>query len=198
MTRTGRPVKLLGRPARRSRRISPRGCSTVRPAGRRRVGQPTPSATRSRLPASRSRTPLTDRSGACRVPGNSQRKGAIKKTGKGNPTAGSGGRVRRGLEGKEPRPRRRTGRTTRPTRRRPVTRRSPAAARVARWAKGGGDHQSGSRGGTPSSRHCVRAARHLGVARRGPARQSGCARSSRSRPTRASPCSRCPTSSSTG
>ena len=29
--------------------------------------------------------------------GNSQRKGAIKKTGKGNPTAGSGGRVRRGL-----------------------------------------------------------------------------------------------------
>jgi 23S rRNA (guanosine2251-2'-O)-methyltransferase len=38
------------------------------------------------------------------VPGNSQRKGAIKKTGKGNPTAGSGGRVRRGLEGKGPTP----------------------------------------------------------------------------------------------
>ncbi|MDF9717396.1 23S rRNA (guanosine(2251)-2'-O)-methyltransferase RlmB [Nocardioides sp. ChNu-153] len=37
--------------------------------------------------------------------GNSQRKGAIKKTGKGNPTAGSGGRVRRGLEGKGPTPR---------------------------------------------------------------------------------------------
>ena len=36
--------------------------------------------------------------------GNSQRKGAIKKTGKGNPTAGSGGRVRRGLEGKGPTP----------------------------------------------------------------------------------------------
>jgi 23S rRNA (guanosine2251-2'-O)-methyltransferase len=38
------------------------------------------------------------------VAGNSQRKGAIKKTGKGNPTAGSGGRVRRGLEGKGPTP----------------------------------------------------------------------------------------------
>ncbi|HEX7738857.1 MAG TPA: 23S rRNA (guanosine(2251)-2'-O)-methyltransferase RlmB [Marmoricola sp.] len=36
--------------------------------------------------------------------GNSQRKGAIKRTGKGNPTAGSGGRVRRGLEGKGPTP----------------------------------------------------------------------------------------------
>lgn len=37
--------------------------------------------------------------------GNSQRRGAIKKTGKGNPTAGSGGRVRRSLEGKGPTPR---------------------------------------------------------------------------------------------
>ena len=36
--------------------------------------------------------------------GNSQRKGAIKKTGKGNPTAGSGGRVKRGLEGRGPTP----------------------------------------------------------------------------------------------
>jgi len=36
--------------------------------------------------------------------GNSQRKGSIKKSGKGNPTAGSGGRVRRGLEGKGPTP----------------------------------------------------------------------------------------------
>lgn len=36
--------------------------------------------------------------------GNSQRKGAIKKSGKGNPTAGSGGRVRRGLEGRGPTP----------------------------------------------------------------------------------------------
>ncbi len=36
--------------------------------------------------------------------GNSQRKGAIKKTGKGNPTAGSGGRVKRALEGRGPTP----------------------------------------------------------------------------------------------
>jgi 23S rRNA (guanosine2251-2'-O)-methyltransferase len=38
------------------------------------------------------------------VPGNSSRRGAVRKTGKGNPTAGSGGRVRRGLEGKGPTP----------------------------------------------------------------------------------------------
>jgi 23S rRNA (guanosine2251-2'-O)-methyltransferase len=39
------------------------------------------------------------------MPGNSKRKGAIKKTGKGNPTAGSGGRRRQGLEGRGPTPR---------------------------------------------------------------------------------------------
>src|ERR1700712_159779 len=38
------------------------------------------------------------------MPGNSQRRGAIKRTGKGNPTVGSGGRVKRGLEGKGPTP----------------------------------------------------------------------------------------------
>lgn len=42
------------------------------------------------------------------MPGNSQRKGAVRKTGKGvgntGRTAGSGGRVRRGLEGKGPTP----------------------------------------------------------------------------------------------
>jgi 23S rRNA (guanosine2251-2'-O)-methyltransferase len=37
------------------------------------------------------------------VPGNSQRKGAVRRKGRGN-TAGSGGRVRRGLEGKGPTP----------------------------------------------------------------------------------------------
>jgi 23S rRNA (guanosine2251-2'-O)-methyltransferase len=36
--------------------------------------------------------------------GNSSRRGAIKKSGKGNPTAGSGGRVKRGLEGRGPTP----------------------------------------------------------------------------------------------
>jgi 23S rRNA (guanosine2251-2'-O)-methyltransferase len=37
------------------------------------------------------------------LPGNSQRKGAVRRKGKGN-TAGSGGRVRRGLEGRGPTP----------------------------------------------------------------------------------------------
>ncbi len=37
------------------------------------------------------------------MPGNSQRKGAVRRKGKSN-TAGSGGRVRRGLEGKGPTP----------------------------------------------------------------------------------------------
>ena len=37
------------------------------------------------------------------MPGNSNRKGAIRKTAK-KPTVGSGGRVRRGLEGKGPTP----------------------------------------------------------------------------------------------
>jgi 23S rRNA (guanosine2251-2'-O)-methyltransferase len=36
--------------------------------------------------------------------GNSSRRGSIKKTGKGNATAGSGGRVKRGLEGRGPTP----------------------------------------------------------------------------------------------
>jgi 23S rRNA (guanosine2251-2'-O)-methyltransferase len=38
------------------------------------------------------------------MPGNSKRRGAVKRSGKGNPTAGSGGRRRRGLEGKGPTP----------------------------------------------------------------------------------------------
>ena len=38
------------------------------------------------------------------MPGNSRRQGAIRRSGKGNPTAGSGGRRRRGLEGKGPTP----------------------------------------------------------------------------------------------
>src|SRR3954464_12998341 len=44
---------------------------------------------------------LTKKTG---VPGNSQRKGAVRKKPRGNPTAGSGGRVKRGLEGKGPTP----------------------------------------------------------------------------------------------
>src|SRR3954447_26791005 len=38
------------------------------------------------------------------MPGNSSRRGAVRKTSKGNATAGSGGRRRRGLEGKGPTP----------------------------------------------------------------------------------------------
>jgi 23S rRNA (guanosine2251-2'-O)-methyltransferase len=38
------------------------------------------------------------------MPGNSKRKGAIRSSSKGNPTAGSGGRRKRGLEGKGPTP----------------------------------------------------------------------------------------------
>ena len=42
--------------------------------------------------------------GAALMAGNSKRRGAIKSSGKGNPTAGSGGRRRKGLEGKGPTP----------------------------------------------------------------------------------------------
>src|SRR6476661_2159818 len=38
------------------------------------------------------------------MPGNSKRPGAVRKRAGGNPTAGSGGRRRRGLEGKGPTP----------------------------------------------------------------------------------------------
>ena len=61
----------------------------------------TPSASRSPTPR---RAPLDPaRDGSVDMPGNSQRKGAVRRKGKGN-TAGSGGRVRRGLEGKGPTP----------------------------------------------------------------------------------------------
>jgi 23S rRNA (guanosine2251-2'-O)-methyltransferase len=57
------------------------------------------------------------------MPGSSRRKGAIRKAKKGNPTAGSGGRIKRGLEGKGPTP--------------PATARTghPAARRAAAQAK---------------------------------------------------------------
>ena len=38
------------------------------------------------------------------MPGNSSRRGAVRKSSKGNATAGSGGRRRKGLEGKGPTP----------------------------------------------------------------------------------------------
>ncbi len=95
---------------RRSTSWWPGFSNSARRRGRPRTSPPpTRSATGSRLPASRSKTPPPDRSGpsiqeATDMAGNSQRKGSIKKTGKGNPTAGSGGRVKRGLEGRGPTP----------------------------------------------------------------------------------------------
>ena len=58
------------------------------------------------------------------MPRSSQRRGAVRKAKKGNPTAGSGGRIRRGLEGKGPTPPA-TARTGHP-----AARRATAAARA--------------------------------------------------------------------
>src|SRR3954451_5450973 len=68
--------------------------------------------------------------------GNSSRRGAIKKTGKGNPTAGSGGRGKRGLEGRGPTPKAkdREGHVAYKTRKR-----AEKAVPRRRPAKGGGD-----------------------------------------------------------
>jgi 23S rRNA (guanosine2251-2'-O)-methyltransferase len=76
------------------------------------------------------------------VPGNSKRKGAIRKTSKGNPTAGSGGRVRRGLEGKGPTPKA----SDRPQHKAYRDKRA-AAKRAARPGGAGGRSRSASRGG---------------------------------------------------
>jgi 23S rRNA (guanosine2251-2'-O)-methyltransferase len=71
------------------------------------------------------------------VPGNSQRKGAVRRSGKGN-TAGSGGRVRRGLEGKGPTPKA-EDRPYHPAYRakRSAARRTPEKARPARTGRPG-------------------------------------------------------------
>ena len=72
--------------------------------------------------------------------GNSKRKGAIKKTGKGNPTAGSGGRVRRGLEGKGPTPKAKD---------RPYHKAHKLAQKTAKSDRAGssGSRRSGGKGG---------------------------------------------------
>jgi 23S rRNA (guanosine2251-2'-O)-methyltransferase len=62
------------------------------------------------------------------MPGSSRRKGAVRKARKGNPTAGSGGRVRRGLEGKGPTPPA-EARTGHPAARRAAAARTKAATR---------------------------------------------------------------------
>src|SRR6185437_864032 len=62
---------------------------------------PTRSGIGSKTPASRSPTPATAHSGHWNpMAGNSQRRGAIRKTSKKAPTVGSGGQRRRGLEGR--------------------------------------------------------------------------------------------------
>ena len=74
------------------------------------------------------------------MPGNSQRRGAIKKAGKGNPTAGSGGRVRRGLEGKGPTPKAKD-RPYHKAHKKAKEERSSSGRSRRPLKKGGGDHE---------------------------------------------------------
>ena len=83
-----------------------------------------------------------DSEGSPLMAGNSQRRGAIKKTGKGNPTAGSGGRRRKGLEGKGPtpkaneRPNHKTYKMDRAADRREVARPKRKPGTQAEWISG--------------------------------------------------------------
>jgi 23S rRNA (guanosine2251-2'-O)-methyltransferase len=74
------------------------------------------------------------------MPGSSRRRGAVRKAKKGNPTAGSGGRIRRGLEGKGPTPPA-EARTGHPARRRAVAAAKAKAASKDR-AKRAGDRRA--------------------------------------------------------
>ena len=86
--------------------------------------------------------------------GNSQRKGAIKKSGKGNPTAGSGGRVKRGLEGKGPTPKAKD---------RPYHQAYKAAKRAEKSAARGPRRRRGTVGVGGAGRNSVVVARRAGV-----------------------------------
>ena len=97
--------------------------------------------------------------------GNSQRKGAIKKTGKGNPTAGSGGRVKRGLEGRGPTPKAKD-RPNHKVYKEQNRQAQKAAARPKRRVTKGGDSEWWL-DATPSSRRCGQHAGHRAVRRRG-------------------------------
>ena len=126
------------------------------------------------------------------MPGNSQRKGAVAQAGKGN-TAGSGGRVRRGLEGKGPTPKaedrpyhRRTGQEGRRAPDRRTGQRPPRerrrTGRPGRRAGVGRRAQRGAGGAArPRSRSRPR------TSPRAPSATTGCARSSSSPPSTASP-----------
>ncbi len=81
------------------------------------------------------------------MPGNSQRKGAVRRKGKGN-TAGSGGRVRQGLEGKGPTPRA----EDRPYHSAHKARQAqPAGARPAGGTRAGGPRTGAPRTGKPGA-----------------------------------------------
>jgi 23S rRNA (guanosine2251-2'-O)-methyltransferase len=75
------------------------------------------------------------------MPGNSQRKGAVRRKGKGN-TAGSGGRVRRGLEGRGPTPK---------AEERPYHKAYKARQEVAGRTASGGSRTGQSRTGRPGT-----------------------------------------------
>ncbi|MGH3414209.1 MAG: 23S rRNA (guanosine(2251)-2'-O)-methyltransferase RlmB [Marmoricola sp.] len=90
--------------------------------------------------------------------GNSRRRGAIRKSGKGNPTAGSGGRRRRGLEGKGPtpraedRPHHKAHRARQQARQRPGTRpKRGARTQEAEWVAGRNPVVEALRAGVPVS-----------------------------------------------
>jgi 23S rRNA (guanosine2251-2'-O)-methyltransferase len=68
--------------------------------------------------------------------GNSKRKGAVRRSTKGNPTAGSGGRVRRGLEGRGPTPKAKDRPYHQQYKKRAAAEKT---ARARRPAKGSGD-----------------------------------------------------------
>ena len=72
------------------------------------------------------------------MPGSSKRRGAIRKSAKGNPTAGSGGRRRRGLEGRGPTPKAKD-RPGHPAQRRARAAERERDRRPARKSSGDGD-----------------------------------------------------------
>lgn len=97
-------------------------------------------------------TQYSDHKDGGNMPGNSKRRGAVRRRQGGNPTAGSGGRVRRGLKGKGPTPKAQE-RTSHPAKKvadaqlRAQSRRPKATGpRVSGGAAGGG-RAPGRRGG---------------------------------------------------
>ena len=124
--------------------------------------------------------------------GNSQRKGAVRKRGKGN-TAGSGGRVRRGLEGKGPTPKAEDRPYHAAYRAKKAASRSAAAAATRSW-RPAANRATGqrARSGWPVATRCWRRSRRRSRPRprtspRAPSATTGCATSSSSPPTRSLP-----------